>query len=79
MLPRNFHRLPLWQQIPTFVANASLIDWAPILLVVGGLTVLGLMGNLAYEDSLSQAELYRTMVCEGTWPDYKNLNPTCNQ
>jgi hypothetical protein len=79
MLPRNFHRLPLWQQIPTFIAKASLIDWAPILVLVGGLTVLGLMGNLAYEDVVSEAELYRTMVCEGTWPDYKLLNPTCNQ
>jgi hypothetical protein len=79
MLPKNFHRLPLWQQIPTFVVKASLEDWAPILILVGGLTVLGLMGNLAYEDSLSQADLYQTMVCEGTWPDYKNLNPSCTE
>ena len=79
MLPKNFHRLPLWQQIPTFVANASLEDWAPILLIVAVTAVLGLLGNFAYEDALSEAELYRTMVCEGTWPDYKLLNPTCNQ
>ena len=79
MLPKNFHRLPLHRQIPTFVANASLTEWAPILIIVGGLTVLGLMGNLAYEDALSQADLYQTMVCEGTWPDYKNLNPSCTE
>lgn len=79
MLPRNFHRLPLYRQIPTFVANASLNEWAPILSIAGVFTVLGLMGNLAYEDSVAQADLYQTMVCEGTWPDYKNLNPSCTE
>ena len=79
MLPRNFHRLPFWRQIPTFVARATADDWAPILFIVGVFTVLGLMGNFVYEDALSQADLYQTMVCEGTWPDYKNLNPSCTE
>jgi len=34
-------------------------------------------GSMSYKDSLADAERYRNMVCEGTWPDYKDINPDC--
>ena len=33
--------------------------------------------HFGYKDSLADAEQYSIMVCEGTWPDYKNINPDC--
>ena len=35
------------------------------------------IGTMSYKDSLADAEQYTIMVCEGTWPDYKNINPDC--
>ena len=35
------------------------------------------VGTMSYKDSLDEAEQYRDMVCEGTWPDYKRVEPDC--
>ena len=35
------------------------------------------IGTMSYKDSLAEAEKYRDMVCDGTWPDYKDINPDC--
>ena len=77
MLPRNFHRLPVYRQVPMFIARASLADWAPILLAVGAFLFLGLMGNMAYEDARTEEAHYIDMVCNGYWPDYENRKPVC--
>ena len=35
------------------------------------------IGTMSYKGSLADAEQYSIMVCEGTWPDYKDINPDC--
>ena len=35
------------------------------------------IGTTSYKGSLADAEQYSIMVCEGTWPDYKDINPDC--
>ena len=35
------------------------------------------IGTMSYKDSLADAEQYTILVCEGTWPDYKHINPDC--
>jgi hypothetical protein len=39
--------------------------------------VLGLVGNLEFEDIVHEAELYQDKVCSGIVPDYKQLKPEC--
>lgn len=41
------------------------------------LIVLGLVGNADYEDELAEEAFYVEMVCDGKWPDYKELGVTC--
>ena len=43
------------------------------------ITVLlfGFVGDADYEDVLAEEAFYIEMVCEGKWPDYKNLEPSC--
>ena len=41
------------------------------------LIVLGLVGNADYEDELAEEAFYLEMVCDGKWPDYKELGVTC--
>jgi len=40
--------------------------------------VFGLVGAMDYEDAVQAEIRYATMVCDGAWPDYKNLNPDCD-
>lgn len=39
--------------------------------------ILLVVGNMSYKDELVERDYYTTMVCEGAWPDYKNLNVNC--
>jgi hypothetical protein len=39
--------------------------------------VLGLAGNLEAEDHEREYERYKTLVCEGHVPDYKQTKPEC--
>jgi len=41
------------------------------------LIALGLVGNADYEDELAEEAFYVEMVCDGKWPDYKELGVTC--
>lgn len=36
-----------------------------------------LVGSMSYQDMVEEDAFYTQMVCEGTWPDYKNLSPVC--
>lgn len=45
--------------------------------VIVVLLLIGMMGNLEYEDELAEQAFYEEMVCEGKWPDYKNLEVKC--
>lgn len=49
-----------------------------ILLIVAFLSmILALMGEMNYREVQDEKLIYQLMVCEGTWPDYKNLSPRC--
>lgn len=40
--------------------------------------VFGLVGNMDYQDELKEQDRYHTMVCEGSWPNYKALEIDCD-
>ena len=40
--------------------------------------ILGIAGNMDYRDAVLAERHYVTMVCDGHWPDYKELEPECN-
>lgn len=48
-----------------------------ITLLVGFLIVMGLVGDADYADAVAEEQFYKQMVCEGKWPDYKNLGVDC--
>jgi hypothetical protein len=48
-----------------------------ITLLVGFLIAMGLVGNADYADAVAEEQFYKQMVCEGKWPDYKNLGVDC--
>ena len=33
--------------------------------------------SMDYQAELDEERIYRTNVCDGLWPDYKNLKPLC--
>lgn len=39
--------------------------------------ILLVVGDMGYKDELVERDHYTLMVCEGAWPDYKNLNVEC--
>jgi len=43
------------------------------------LIVLGLVGKADYEDELAEESFYNQMVCDGNWPDYKELGVSCEE
>tara|TARA_R110002020_G_scaffold270775_1_gene486024 strand:+ start:62 stop:232 length:171 start_codon:yes stop_codon:yes gene_type:complete len=52
--------------------------WQGLLLGLFILIALGIVGEMDYQDAI-QAEIhYQKMVCDGHYPDYKNLNPSCD-
>jgi len=48
------------------------------LLIVAALSlVLAVISEMDFREAQDEALIYKTMVCEGVWPDYKNLSPRC--
>lgn len=41
--------------------------------VIALIALLGLVGNMDYEDAVNQADLYCQNVHEGVWPDYNEI------
>jgi len=39
---------------------------------------LGIISNMDYYDAKIAKQHYATMVCDGHWPDYKELTPNCD-
>jgi hypothetical protein len=48
-----------------------------ILIGAGLLIVVGLIGNSDFEHEQSIDAHYVSNVCNGYWPDYKEINPKC--
>ena len=48
------------------------------LIIVGLLAAFGLVGEMDYQDEVQQAAHYQQMVCDGHWPNYKDLEVHCN-
>lgn len=48
-----------------------------LLSIAAFITVFGLVGNMDYQDELKEQDRYHTMVCEGSWPNYKDLEIDC--
>ena len=49
-----------------------------ILIGIAVFIALGIIGNMDYYDANLAEQQYVTMVCDGHWPDYKELNPNCD-
>ena len=39
--------------------------------------LIGIVGNMSLEDALNEERHYAEMVCDGHWPDYKDISPEC--
>lgn len=49
-----------------------------VLALAAVLAVFGLVGEMDYQDELKEMEHYEAMVCDGNWPNFKNLEVNCN-
>jgi hypothetical protein len=49
-----------------------------ILIGIAVFIALSIIGNMDYYDAVLAEQHYAAMVCDGHWPDYKELNPECN-
>jgi O-antigen/teichoic acid export membrane protein len=49
-----------------------------MLIAMAFIAVFALIGEMGYQDALIEQEIYAELVCDGTYPDYKNINPECN-
>ena len=47
-------------------------------ILAGILLALGLIGNQDYQDELIEEQQYFKDVCDGIYPDFKNLQPKCS-
>jgi len=50
-----------------------------ILLAAAFVVMYGLVGAMDYDDAVQAENTYTQMVCDGLWPDYKNLNVECDK
>lgn len=46
--------------------------------VVVLIALVGVVGTMDYQDELKEVEHYTTMVCDGSWPNYKSIEVDCN-
>lgn len=46
-------------------------------ILVAILLALGWIGNQDYQDELIEEQTYLEDVCDGIYPDFKNLKPQC--
>ena len=48
------------------------------LIIAALLVAFGLVGEMDYQDEVQQMAYYEKMVCSGHWPNYKDLEVSCN-
>jgi len=41
--------------------------------------ILGLTGNMDYQDTVKDEQYYTNMVCDGYWANYRNLEIDCDK
>ena len=39
---------------------------------------IGVVGTMDYQNELKEAEHYAAMVCDGNWPNYKEIEVDCS-
>ena len=49
-----------------------------LLTVVALVVMVGVVGTMDYQDELKEAEHYAAMVCDGSWPNYKEVEVDCS-
>ena len=62
-----------WEEVKTKNMNEP----TKILFGVAVFLILAAIGNMDYHDAVLAEQHYATMVCDGHWPDYKELKPEC--
>ena len=55
------------------MSNEQVETWSGIASVVILLPLIGIIGNMDYEDTLLQQDHYCKMVAKGAWPDYDEV------
>ena len=63
-----------WRKPPLSLEKIMKSWFITILIFV----MLGFVGAMDYQDELLAQQHYTDMVCAGHYPDYKELEPTCN-
>ena len=49
-----------------------------IALLLFAIIAIGAVGSGDMQDEIAEEQFYTEMVCDGHWPDYKNLEPECH-
>ena len=44
-----------------------------------GIILFSVVGKMDAEDQQIQADHYSEMVCQGHWPDYRDIKPDCER
>lgn len=50
-----------------------------LLLIVAAALLMLTVSTMDYNDFVQQEANYNAMVCEGTWPDYRDARPDCTK
>lgn len=50
-----------------------------LLTFIAALAILAVVGTMDFEDAKANDAYYVSMVCDGLWPNYKNLDITCTK
>ena len=50
-----------------------------LLAMVALVALIGIVGTMDYQDELKEAEHYAAMVCDGNWPNYKEIEVDCSE
>ena len=48
------------------------------IIVAGIVILLGIAGNMGHQDAQDGYRMYEEMVCENHWPNYKQLDISCD-
>lgn len=49
------------------------------IIITLAILLVGIVGRLDYKDEITEENQYTRMVCQGAWPNYKDLNINCDQ
>lgn len=52
------------------MSNERVKVWGRIAIVTALLLLIGIVGNMDYQDEVAEANTYCQNVAEGVWPDY---------